>query len=173
MSNEGRNARAHTCVRRSRTSARAHDPTTPSTLNRAPVGQGPPGPGWLAISFGFWSGRALATGTAWAGLCCRYMFNSPSSRPNHPRKDRQCRSKMANNLNNFTLLPLLRQSGTQKQTNKQASKTRQTRARAHPTEVWTRPRRAAARRVATGSRSARARRRSGRRCRTRRACCPC
>ena len=39
------------------------------TLHRAPVGQGPPGPGWLAISFGFWSGRALATGTAWAGLC--------------------------------------------------------------------------------------------------------
>ena len=40
-----------------------------STLHRAPVGQGPSGPGWLAISFGFWSGRALATGTAWAGLC--------------------------------------------------------------------------------------------------------
>ena len=39
------------------------------TLHRAPVGQGPPGPDWLAISFGFWSGRALATGTAWAGLC--------------------------------------------------------------------------------------------------------
>ena len=38
-------------------------------LHRAPIGQGPPGPGWLAISFGFWSGRALATGTAWAGLC--------------------------------------------------------------------------------------------------------
>ena len=41
---------------------------TVRTLHRAPVGQGPPGPGWLAISFGFWSGRALATGTAWAGL---------------------------------------------------------------------------------------------------------
>ena len=40
-----------------------------STLHRAPVGQGPSGPDWLAISFGFWSGRALATGTAWAGLC--------------------------------------------------------------------------------------------------------
>ena len=48
------------------------------TLHRAPVGQGPSGPDWLAISsgpdwlaisFGFWSGRALATGTAWAGLC--------------------------------------------------------------------------------------------------------
>ena len=24
---------------------------------------------WLAISLGFWSGRALATGTALAGLC--------------------------------------------------------------------------------------------------------
>ena len=39
------------------------------TPHRAPVGQGPSGPDWLAISFGFWSGRALATGTAWAGLC--------------------------------------------------------------------------------------------------------
>jgi hypothetical protein len=40
------------------------------TLYRAPVGhQGPSGPDWLAIAFGFWSGRALATGTAWAGLC--------------------------------------------------------------------------------------------------------
>ena len=42
---------------------------TPSTLHRVPVGQGPSGPDWLAISFGFWSERALATGTAWAGLC--------------------------------------------------------------------------------------------------------
>ena len=41
----------------------------PSTLHRAPVGQGPSGPDWLAIAFGFWAGRALATGTAWAGLC--------------------------------------------------------------------------------------------------------
>ena len=39
------------------------------TLHRAPVGQGPSGPGWLATALGFWSGRALATGTAWAGLC--------------------------------------------------------------------------------------------------------
>ena len=37
-----------------------------STLHRAPVGQGPPGPDWLAIAFVFWSGRPLATGTAWA-----------------------------------------------------------------------------------------------------------
>ena len=44
-------------------------PFSSSTLNRAPVGQGPSGPDWLAIAFGFWSGRALATGTAWAGLC--------------------------------------------------------------------------------------------------------
>ena len=36
------------------------------TPSRAPVGQGPPGPGWLATSLVFWSGRALATGTAWA-----------------------------------------------------------------------------------------------------------
>ena len=47
----------------------SHPGLTPSTLHRAPVGQGPPGPDWLAISLGFWSGRALATGTAWAGLC--------------------------------------------------------------------------------------------------------
>ena len=50
-----------------------HPLLTPSTLHRAPVGQGPPGPDWLAISFGFWvlvwTGTALATGTAWAGLC--------------------------------------------------------------------------------------------------------
>ena len=47
------------------------------TLHRAPVGQGPPGPGWLAISFGFWSGRALATtGTAWAGLCLIHHHRS-------------------------------------------------------------------------------------------------
>ena len=45
-------------------------PSVSRTLHCAPVGQGgPPGPDWLAISFGFWSGRALATGTAWAGLC--------------------------------------------------------------------------------------------------------
>ena len=39
------------------------------TLHRAPVGQGPSGPDWLATALGFWSGRALATGTALAGLC--------------------------------------------------------------------------------------------------------
>ena len=38
-------------------------------LHRAPVGQGPSNPDWLAIVLGFWSGRALSTGTAWAGLC--------------------------------------------------------------------------------------------------------
>ena len=47
------------------------------TLHRAPVGQGPPGPGWLAISFGFWPGRALATGTAWAGLCLIHHHQRP------------------------------------------------------------------------------------------------
>ena len=54
---------------------------------RAPVGQGPSGPGWLATALGgFWSGRPLATGTAWAGLClirhhhCRPpRFNDPSA----------------------------------------------------------------------------------------------
>ena len=49
------------------------------TLHRAPVGQGPPGPDWLAISFGFWSGRALATGTAWAGLCLIHHHLQPST----------------------------------------------------------------------------------------------
>ena len=38
-------------------------------IYRAPVGQGPSGPDWLAIALGLWSGRVLATGTAWAGLC--------------------------------------------------------------------------------------------------------
>ena len=58
-----------------------------STLHRAPVGQGPPGPGWLAISLGFWSGRALATGTARAGLCLihhhqrRHSFRLRGSSP--------------------------------------------------------------------------------------------
>ena len=35
-------------------------------LHRVPVGQGPSGPDWPATALGFWSGRALATGTAWA-----------------------------------------------------------------------------------------------------------
>ena len=39
---------------------------TARTLHRAPVGQGPSGPDWLATALGFWSGRALATGTAGA-----------------------------------------------------------------------------------------------------------
>ena len=39
-------------------------------LHRAPVGQGPSGPDWLATALGFWSGRVLATGTAWAFFCC-------------------------------------------------------------------------------------------------------
>ena len=30
---------------------------------------GTPGPGWLTTALGFWSGRALATGTALVGLC--------------------------------------------------------------------------------------------------------
>ena len=41
----------------------------PPPRDRATVGQGPSGPGWLAASVWFGSGRALATGTAWAGLC--------------------------------------------------------------------------------------------------------
>ena len=51
------------------------------TLHRAPVGQGPSGPDWLAISFGFWSGRALATGTAWAGLCLIHHHRGLQSGP--------------------------------------------------------------------------------------------
>ena len=53
------------------------DPRGFSTLHRAPVGQGPSGPGWLAIAFGFWSRRALATGTAWAGLCLIHHHHDP------------------------------------------------------------------------------------------------
>ena len=54
---------------------------TPRTLHRAPVGQGPPGPDWLVIAFGFWSGRALATGTAWAGLCLIHHHHKAPTRP--------------------------------------------------------------------------------------------
>ena len=54
-----------------------HPGLTPSTLHRAPVGQEPSGPDWLAISFGFWSGRVLATGTAWAGLCLIHHHHRP------------------------------------------------------------------------------------------------
>ena len=46
----------------------------PSTVR--PFARDPrvPGPGWLAIAFDLWvlvwtGGRALAAGTAWAGLC--------------------------------------------------------------------------------------------------------
>ena len=59
------------CLRRRRSMSEC-------TLHRAPVGQGPSGPDWLAISFGFWSGRALATGTAWAGLCLIHHQRSMS-----------------------------------------------------------------------------------------------
>ena len=62
--------------------ANRHEPGCTCALHRAPVGQGPPGPGWLAISFGFWSGRALATGTAWAGLCLiHYHQHEPGCEP--------------------------------------------------------------------------------------------
>ena len=65
-----------------------HPGLTPSTLHRAPVGQRPPGPDWLATALGFWSGRALATGTAWAGLSLIHHNSSwrwPRSKtPNRP-----------------------------------------------------------------------------------------
>ena len=38
-------------------------------LHRASIGQGPPRLPWLAKALGFRSGQALATGTAWEGLC--------------------------------------------------------------------------------------------------------
>ena len=39
-------------------------------------------PGWLATAFGFWSGRALATGTAWAGLCLihHHHYKAPENK---------------------------------------------------------------------------------------------
>ena len=52
----------------------------PCTLHRAPAGQGPSGPGWLATALGFWSGRALATGTARAGLCLIHHHHRASKR---------------------------------------------------------------------------------------------
>ena len=66
-------------------------PSRTFTLHRAPVGQGPPGPGWLAISLGFWSGRALATGTAWVGLC---LIHHHHRRPElHRRRRRGLQSR--------------------------------------------------------------------------------
>ena len=50
----------------------------------ARVGQGPSSPCWLAIAFGFWSGRALATGTAWAGLCL--IHHNHCSLPHKPQQ---------------------------------------------------------------------------------------
>ena len=38
-----------------------HPGLTQSTLHRASVGQGPPGPDWLATALGFWSGRVHGT----------------------------------------------------------------------------------------------------------------
>ena len=53
-------------------------PTRVHPLHRAPVGQGPPGPDWLATALEFWSGRALATGMAWAaGLCLIHHHQHP------------------------------------------------------------------------------------------------
>ena len=61
------------------------------TLHRAPVGQGPSGPGWLATALGFWSGRALATGTAWAGLCLiQNHREAPRSLPSVARSCARC-----------------------------------------------------------------------------------
>ena len=68
-----------------------HPGLTPSTLHRTPVGQAPSGPGWLAIAFGFWSGRALATGTAWAGLCFIHHHQERSARkPKIPKSYLRC-----------------------------------------------------------------------------------
>jgi hypothetical protein len=52
---------------------------TGTAVRRAPVGQGPSGPNWLATALGFWSGRALA-GTAWAGLCLIHHHHKPAPR---------------------------------------------------------------------------------------------
>ena len=48
---------------------------------------GPSGPDWLAIAFGFWYGRALATGTAWAGLYFIHHHDEISRKPCHVRTD--------------------------------------------------------------------------------------
>ena len=98
----GRKQRSRTLARRGRPlrlrpRTRSHPGLTPSTLHRAPVGQGPPGPGWLAISFGVWSGRALATGTAWAGLCLIHHHHSrmPRGGGDGPGKGPKARKAMA------------------------------------------------------------------------------
>ena len=48
-----------------------------STSTGALVGQGPSSHGLLATALGFWSGRALTTGTAWAGLCLIQHHSRP------------------------------------------------------------------------------------------------
>ena len=63
------------------TTAKARLCSTSGTLHRAPVGQGPSGPDWLAIASWFWSGRALATGTAWAGLCLIHHHRGAQQAP--------------------------------------------------------------------------------------------
>ena len=49
----------------------------PRDLHRAPVNQAPSGPVWLPTALGFWSGRPLAAGTTWAGLCLIYHHPPP------------------------------------------------------------------------------------------------
>ena len=64
-----------------------HPNTHPAPCARWPCdSQGPSGPGWLAIALGFWSGRALPTGTAWAGLCPihHHHHHHHQPTPEHP-----------------------------------------------------------------------------------------
>ena len=53
--------------------------TTIPHRHRAPVGQGPQSPRLTTIPLGFWSWRALATGTARAGLCSPSVLRSERS----------------------------------------------------------------------------------------------
>ena len=73
-------------------------PSCARTLHRAPVGQGPSCPDWLAISFGFWSGRALATGTAWAGLCLIHHHHPSCARPSRNPPPASTRQKGGGNI---------------------------------------------------------------------------
>ena len=65
--------------------------SAPSTVraHRAPVGQGPPGPDWLATALGFWSsGRVLTTGTAWwAGAPTLHRVRPLARDPRPPGPD--------------------------------------------------------------------------------------
>ena len=60
-----------------------------STLHRAPVGQGPSGPGWLAIGHYLWRFLVWTGACYWHGVG-GFVFNSSSSGEAEEKNDRGC-----------------------------------------------------------------------------------